>query len=69
LQLSYSPDGITHTCLLSSQSNFSFSPFGGRHEKAFLSSLLMVALAAGLSLTAFADTIRLKNGSVIRAKS
>ncbi len=30
--------------------------------------LLMVALALGVSLTAFADTIRLKNGSVIRGQ-
>ena len=37
-------------------------------KKFFFRSLLMVALAVGLSLTAFADTIRLKNGSVIRGQ-
>ena len=37
-------------------------------KKFLFRSLLMVALAVGLSLTAFADTIRLKNGSVIRGQ-
>lgn len=37
-------------------------------KKFFFRFLLMVALALGLSLTAFADTIRLKNGSVIRGQ-
>src|SRR5712691_1021032 len=37
-------------------------------KKFFFRSLLMVALALGVSLTAFADTIRLKNGSVIRGQ-
>jgi hypothetical protein len=37
-------------------------------KKFFFRSLLMVALALGLSLTALADTIRLKNGSVIRGQ-
>ena len=37
-------------------------------KKFFFRFLLMVALAVGLSLTAFADTIRLKDGSVIRGQ-
>ena len=37
-------------------------------KKFFFRSLLMVALMLGVSLTAFADTIRLKNGSVIRGQ-
>ena len=37
-------------------------------KKFFFRSLLMVALVVGLSLTALADTIRLKNGSVIRGQ-
>ena len=37
-------------------------------KKFLFRSLLLVALALGLSLTAFADTIRLKNGSVIRGQ-
>src|SRR5216684_90955 len=37
-------------------------------KKFFFRSLLMVALALGVSLTAFADTIRLKDGSVIRGQ-
>ncbi len=37
-------------------------------KKFFFRSLLMVALAAGASLPAWADTIRLKDGSVIRGQ-
>jgi len=37
-------------------------------KKVFFRSLLMVALVLGVSLIAFADTIRLKNGSVIRGQ-
>src|SRR5258708_792649 len=37
-------------------------------KKLFFRSLLMVALAAGASLPAWADTIRLKDGSVIRGQ-
>ena len=37
-------------------------------KKFFFRSLLMVALAVGASLTVSADTIRLKNGSVIRGQ-
>src|SRR5882762_7145918 len=37
-------------------------------KKFFFRFLLMVALALGLGLTALADTIRLKDGSVIRGQ-
>ena len=37
-------------------------------KKFFFRSLLMVALAVGASLSVLADTIRLKNGSVIRGQ-
>src|SRR3977135_568572 len=37
-------------------------------KKFFFRSLLMVALVLGVSLTAFADTVRLKDGSVIRGQ-
>ena len=37
-------------------------------KKLFFRSLLMVALAVGASLTVLADTIRLKDGSVIRGQ-
>jgi hypothetical protein len=37
-------------------------------KKFFFRSLLMVALAVGVSLPVLADTIRLKNGSVIRGQ-
>src|SRR5260370_12531157 len=37
-------------------------------KKFFFRSLLVVALAVGASLTVLADTIRLKDGSVIRGQ-
>src|SRR5712691_328192 len=58
----------TIACLQTSQSNFSLFRLEVVMKKFFFRSLLMVALAVGASLTVSADTIRLKNGSVIRGQ-
>src|SRR6266705_1381196 len=62
-----SPEG-TPACLRTSQSNFSLFWLEVVMKKFFFRSLLIVALTVGASLTVLADTIRLKNGSVIRGQ-
>jgi hypothetical protein len=55
-------------CLQISQSTFSLSRLEVVMKKFFCCSLLMVALVGGASLPVLADTIRLKDGSVIRGQ-
>jgi hypothetical protein len=63
----YSPERA-RACLQNSQSRFSLSRLEVIMKKFFFRSLLLVALAVGASLPVLADTIRLKDGSVIRGQ-
>src|ERR1700681_388433 len=57
-----------HACLQSSQTNSSLAWLEVVMKKFFFHSLLLVAVVLGASLVVLADTIRLKDGTVIRGQ-
>src|SRR5438132_11367619 len=65
---SYCSPGRAHARLPISRSKFLLSPLEVIMKKFLLRPLMIVALAFGLSLPVLADTIRLKDGSVIRGQ-
>jgi hypothetical protein len=58
----------TGACLQSSQFELSFLGWRFHMKKFFFHFVLIAALAMGASLTVLADTIRLKDGSVLRGQ-
>src|SRR3979409_474951 len=65
---SYCSPERTHACLQTSHSKFSFSQLEVLMKKIFFRSLMMFAVALIASLPVLADTVRLKDGSVIRGQ-